>query len=104
MRAFVVVLLLVACDGEESPPDARVCPSPPAVEQRCYSTCGNGTIDSCFKSMNSHCGGAWYQTHETCDGSVGLSSCIDRGFCGGTTKCDTTFCIGVDVSGCTPCP
>ena len=103
-RKLVVVLLLVACNNTESPPDARDCPEPPPLERRCYVTCGNGRLDACDKSYNSYCGGAWIGKQEACDGMVGLPSCIDRGFCGGTTKCDPTFCLSVDVSGCTPCP
>ena len=89
-----------ACDDSESPPDARVCPERPSSETWCYHTCGNGKLDLCWKTMNSSCGGAVYYTMETCDPAP---SCSSLGFCGGTATCNSD-CVGINTSGCTPCP
>ena len=105
MRALVLVLLLIpqppgchACDGDDPPPpDASVRTFPPAEQ----AACGNGMIQDCWKTMNSSASVYW--TREVCDGELGVPSCMQLGFCGGTAKCGP-YCDSVDQTQCTPCP
>jgi hypothetical protein len=107
MRALVLAALLASripgchpCNGEDPPPpDARQLMFPPA-DQRCGAACGNGMIQDCWKTMNSSASVYW--TREVCDGTLGVPTCMERGFCGGTARCGEQ-CLSIDTSQCTPC-
>ena len=103
MKAAVIALFLVAScgGGGETPPDAPRAELPPS-DQHCASTCGDGQLDRCWKTMNSSATVYWQM--ETCDGmAMGtLPTCESIGLCG-TIGCPTSGCIGIDTSKCLPC-
>lgn len=67
-----------SCTGE--------CASGQCSGGSCVVLCGNGVLDA----------------GEDCDGSLGLPTCQDLGYIGGTTSCSPSVCL-VNISNCTSC-
>jgi hypothetical protein len=63
---------------------------------------GDGVGDSCESGGDPFCGNGLLESGEQCDGSdLGGSTCLDRGYDGGTLACHTDCTL--DESGCTLC-